>query len=139
MPFHTAFLLGAQGLAFIKRQMDSFFPQDAKLMGENSDFDHHGWFVLRYEYLPKKYRIAFEAEFNSFHICIENEDNGFIALAQLLDYDNALMEENIISAITKMKARLDSPISFYKCVNGKLFHETDGQYKRVKDRQGHKK
>ena len=76
----------------------------------------------------------FEGEFNAFHVRILNQDGGFIALNQLTDYGNELLEEDIADAVCKMRERLSSPIAFYKVINDKLYLQTDGIYRRVRKR-----
>jgi hypothetical protein len=128
------YLTGNRGMAYIKKSMTESFGEAVKLIEENQYFKHHGWFQLRYEYLPLRYFILFEGEFNAFHVRILNQDGGFIALNQLTDYGNELLEEDIADAVCKMRERLSSPIAFYKVINDKLYLQTDGIYRRVRKR-----
>ena len=132
MPLDDSYLLGSKGVLFIKKVMEDKFGKNAILIKEELDLKHHGWFTIEYEYLPKKYFILFEGEFNSFNIRIVNKDEGFIALKQLVDYKNNLLEEDIISAIIKMKETIDCQINFYKLIDDKLFQQDGEKYKRVK-------
>lgn len=112
--------------------MEDNFEKNVKFINEELDLKHHGWFTIKYEYLPRKYFILFEGELNSFNIRIVNKDEGFIALKQLVDYKNNLLAEDITSTIMKMKEKIDNPINFYKLIDDKLFQQEGGQYKRVK-------
>lgn len=132
MPLDNSYLLGSKGISFIKKVMRDSFENNVKLINEEHNFKHHGWFAIKYEYLPRKYFILFEGEFNTFNIRIVNEDDGFIALKQLINYKNNLLEEDIIYTIIKMREEIDKPIDFYKLIDDKLFQHVDGQYKRVK-------
>lgn len=132
MPLDNSYLLGSKGILFIKKVMENNFDKNVILINEELDLKHHGWFTIKYEYLPRKYFILFEGEFNTFNIRIVNKDEGFIALKQLVDYKNNLLAEDITSAIMKMKEKIDNSINFYKLIDDKLFQQNDGQYKRVK-------
>lgn len=132
MPLDNSYLLGSKGALFIKKVMENNFDKNVILVNEKLDLKHHGWFTIKYEYLPRKYFILFEGELNTFNIRIVNKDEGFIALKQLVDYKNNLLAEDITSAIMKMKEKIDNPINFYKLIDDKLFQQEDGQYKRVK-------
>lgn len=112
--------------------MENNFDKDVILINEEFDLKHHGWFTIKYEYLPKNYFILFEGEFNTFNIRIVNKDEGFIALKKLVDYKNNLLAEDITSTIMKMKEKIDNPINFYKLIDEKLFQQDGGQYKKVK-------
>lgn len=132
MPLDNIYLLGDKGVLFIKKVMQNYFENSVKLINEELDLKHHGWFAIKYEYLPQKYLILFEGEFNTFTIRIINKDGGFIALKQLIDYKNNLLEDDITCSIDKMKKIIDNPINFYKLIDDRLFQQIDGQYKRVK-------
>ena len=132
MLLDDSYLLGEEGALFIKKKMQELLENTTKLIEENIDISHHGWFVLKYEYFPKKYFILFEGEFNSFNIRIINQDNGFVALKKLIDYPNILRKADIVCAIEKMKEQLQLSIEFYKVIDDKLFRQVDGKYKRVK-------
>ena len=132
MPLDNIYLLADKGALFIKKVMQNYFENSAKLINEELNSKHHGWFAIKYEYLPQKYLILFEGELNTFTIRIVNKDGGFIALKQLIDYKNNLLEDDITCAIVKMKDIIDNPINFYKIIDDRLFQQIDGQYKRVK-------
>ncbi|MEG2792985.1 MAG: hypothetical protein RR909_04340 [Bacilli bacterium] len=132
MPLDNSYLLGSKGFSFIKKVMETNFEESVILINEELDLKHHGWFTIKYEYLPKKYFITIEGEFNTFNIRIVNKDEGFIALKQLVDYENNLSTEDITSSIIKMKDNIDNIINFYKLIDDKLFQQDGGKYKRVK-------
>ena len=132
MLLDKSYLLGNKGISVIKNAMKNNFGNDIELINEELDLKRHGWFAIKYEYFPQKYLILFEGEFNTFNIRIVNRDGGFIALKQLTDYKNNLLEEDIMCTINKMKVRLESPINFYKVIDNKLFQQVGGKYKRVK-------
>lgn len=99
---------------------------------EKSAWNHHGWFMLSFRYIPRKYTIHIEGEFNSFNIRITKDDGGYIALMQLIEYSNNLTERNLCDSIEKLERVLKTEIAFYKVINGKRYQEVDGVYKRIK-------
>lgn len=126
-------ILRQEALEYVRNEVMQLFGEDMELKEEKSDWEHHGWFMLVFQYVPKKYRICFEREFHSFHVRITNEDGGFIALEQIVDYENRITGENIEIAVSKLKRVLEGEISFYKIIHGKRCRQTDGQQKRVKE------
>lgn len=133
MQLDNLYLLGLRGMMFIKEEMTKHFQSSMILIDEKNDFNHHGWFILKYRYVDKKYIVSFEGEFNSFNVRIITEDGGFISLKQLKDYENDLLKKNIIDVITILQKVLVKPIEFYKVHNNKLYKQTNGSYKQVKD------
>lgn len=136
MQLDNLYLLGLRGMLFIKEEMTKRFQSSMILVDEKSDINHHGWFILKYRYVGKKYIVSFEGEFNSFNVRITAEDGGYISLKQLSDYRNDLLERNIVDVITILQKVLAKPIEFYKVQNDKLYKQTNGSYKRVKDWKG---
>ena len=134
MPLDNIYLFGDKGISFIKKIMNEYFENNVKLINEEVDLKHHGWFAIKYEYLPRKYFILFEGELNTFNIRIVNNDGGFIALKQLIDSKNNLLEDDITCTIVIMKEIINNPINFYKLIDDKLYQQIDGEYKRVKGR-----
>lgn len=126
-------ILRQEALEFIRNEILNLFGKDMELKEEKSDWEHHGWFMLVFQYIPKGYRIYIEREFNSFNIRIASNDGGYIALEQLTNYENCVTGENICNAVDKLRIVLSSDISFYKVINGKRYQQVDGQYKRVKE------
>ncbi|MCI9127978.1 MAG: hypothetical protein HFG28_12525 [Eubacterium sp.] len=133
MQLDNLFLTGLKGKSFIQNVMKEYFPKGMVLIDERDEENHHGWFILKYKYIEKKYVISFEGEFNSFNIRITTEDEEFISLKQLNDYESGLTKQNIVSAIIILKEILKKSIDFYKIQNGKVYKKNNGIYKRVKD------
>lgn len=111
-------ILRQEALEYVRNEVMNLFGKDMELREEKSDWEHHGWFMLVFQYVPKKYSIYFEREFHSFHIRITNEDGGFIALEHVVDYENRITGENIERAVDKLKMVLESNLSFYKVIDG---------------------
>lgn len=131
MQLGDSYLGGEKGILFIKEEFYNCFGNDIKPEEEKVQLEHHGWFLLKYVYLPKGYIISFEAELNSFNIRILNEDGGFIALTYLVKYENDLKGVNVRYAINKLKEVIEAELSFYKSMNNKLYKQVNGEYKRV--------
>lgn len=126
------YLLGKSSPAYVKEEMQRRFGMDMALEEESADWEHHGWFMLVFRYQPKAYRIYFEGEFNSFNIRFTKEDGAFAALSQVTDYSHSLNKADICNALEKMQTALKEEINFYKSINGKLYREDKGHYRRVK-------
>lgn len=135
MQLDDSYLIGEKGISFAKEEFNDCFVNDIKLEEEKVQLEHHGWFLLKYVYLPKRFIISFEAEFNSFNIRIVNEDGGFIALNSLIKYENDLKSVNVRYAINKLKEVLKSELNFYNSKNNKLYKQVDGEYKRIKNNE----
>ena len=126
------YILRQEAPEFVLDEVMQLFGKNMELIEKKSDWGHHGWFRLVFRYVPKNYYIDIEGEFNSFTIRIINEDDGYIALEQAVDYENCITGENVHKAVDKLRAVLETDISFYKVINGKRYRQIDGQYKRVK-------
>lgn len=114
MQLDNSYLLGSDGILFINTTMKECFGNSIKLIEEDCDLKHHGWFTIKYEYLPQQYFILIEGEFNSFNVRLTNKNGGFIALKQLIDYNGNLLKNDILYTVHKMKEKLKSPIDFNK-------------------------
>ena len=126
------YILGHEALSHAKKEIHRQFGDEMVLEEEKSAWEHHGWFILRYQYIPEPYMIHFEGEFNSFNIRITKEDGAYIALKQLIDYNNNFTERNLCDSIEKLKDVLKTEIAFYKIIDGKRYQEINGVYKRIK-------
>lgn len=128
-------ILWQEALEYVRDQVSNSFGKEMELREERSSWDHHGWFMLVFQYVPKKYTVYFEREFNSFNIRITTEDGGYIALEQIVDYENCITGENVLSAVNQLKSALEGDISFYKIINGKRYRQKDGSYQKIKKLQ----
>ena len=125
-------MLGHEALLYIKKEIQRQFGDEMVLEEEKTAWEHHGWFILRFQYTPKPYMIHFEGEFNGFNIRITKEDGSYIALKQLIDYRNDFTERNLCDSIEKLKRTLKTEIAFYKIINGKRYQLINGVYKQIK-------
>ncbi len=123
---------GRDALPYVKKEMQRQFGDSMLLKEEKSAWERHGWFMLRFRYMPKSYTIHFEGEFNGFNVRITKDDGAYIALSQLIDYSNTLTERDLCDAIEKLKSVLNTEIAFYKIINGKRCQEINGVYRRIK-------
>ena len=126
------YMSGYEAVAYVKKEIQRQFGESMRLEEEKSAWEHHGWFMLRFRYIPRFYTIYFEGEFNGFNIRITKDDGAYIALAQLTDYSNNLTEMDLRNSIEELKRVLKTEIAFYKIINGKRYQEVDGGYKRIK-------
>ncbi len=126
------YMSGHEALLYVKKEIQRQFGDEMLLEEEKSAWEHHGWFLLRFRYMPKLYTIHFEGEFNCFNVRITKEDGAYIALRQLTDYSNNLTEKDLCDSIEKLKSALKMEIAFYKIINGKRYQETNGVYRRIK-------
>lgn len=127
-------LTGNSAILFTKIVVEDIFGDSIKLIDEQIALDHQGWFLVTYEYLSQEYFILIEGEMNSFNIRIINKDGGFMALMNLMHYENNLTKKDISYAIEKMRDELDSSINFYKVIDDKLYQQVNVHYKRIKRR-----
>ena len=51
---------------------------------------------------------------------------------KLVDYSNDLTEKDLCDSIEKLKNVLKTKIAFYRSINGKLYQEINGEYKRIR-------
>lgn len=126
------YMSGREALPYVKKEIQRRFGDEMLLEEEKSAWEHHGWFMLRFRYIPRLYTIHFEGEFNCFNVRITKEDGAYIALAQLTDYNNNLTERDLCDSIEKLKNVLKTEIAFYKIINGKRYRENKGVYKLIK-------
>ncbi len=126
------YMSGREALPYVKKEIQRQFGDNMLLEEEKAAWDHHGWFMLRFRYVPGGYTIHFEGEFNSFNIRITKDDGAYIALAQLAEYSNKLTEKDLCDSIEKLESVLKTEIAFYKVINGKRYQEVNGIYKRIK-------
>lgn len=124
-------VLGREALEYVRNQVSDSFGKEMELRQERSNWDHHGWFMLVFHYVPKKYTVYFEREFHSFNIRITNEDGGYIALEQIVDYENRITGEAVRSVVKRLKTALEGDISFYKIINGKRYRQKNGTYQKI--------
>ena len=126
------YMSGHEALLYVKKEIQRQFGDEMLLEEEKSAWEHHGWFLLKFRYMPKLYTIHFEGEFNCFNVRITKEDGAYIALRQLTDYGNNLTEKDLCDSIEKLKSALKMEIAFYKIINGKRYQEVNGGYRRIK-------
>lgn len=126
------YMSGHEALLYVKKEIQRQFGDEMLLEEEKSAWEHHGWFLLKFRYMPKLYTIHFEGEFNCFNVRITKEDGAYIALKQLTDYGNNLTEKDLCDSIEKLKSALKMEIAFYKIINGKRYQEINGVYRRIK-------
>lgn len=126
------YMSGREALPYVKKEIQRQFGDEMLLEEEKSAWEHHGWFMLRFRYIPRSYTIHFEGEFNCFNLRITKDDGAYIALAQLIDYSNKLTERDLCNSIEKLKSVLKTEIAFYKIINGKHYRENNGVYKLIK-------
>ena len=121
-----------EAVAYIKKEIQRKFGDQMRFEEEKTAWEHHGWFMLRFRYMPRCYIIYFEGEFNGFNIRITKDDGAYIALAQLTNYSSDLTEMDLRNSIEELKSVLKTEIPFYKIINGKRYREINGSYKRIK-------
>ena len=126
------YMSGHKAMSYVKKEINRQFGDEILLEEEKHAWEHQGWFLLKFRYIPKPYMIQFEGEFNCFNVRITKGDDAYIALRQLTDYSNNLTEKDLGDSIEKLKSVLKTDIAFYKSINGKLYQEIDGSYKRIK-------
>lgn len=119
-------------MSCVKKEMHRQFGDEILLEEEKHAWEHHGWFLLKFQYIPKPYMIQFEGEFNCFNVRITKDDDAYIALKKLTDYSNDLTEKDICDSIEKLKNVLKGDIVFYRSINGKTYQEINGEYKRIR-------
>ena len=100
-------------LQYLKEEVRRQFGYSMLLEEEKTAWEHHGWFLLRFRYIPKQYAIRIEGEFNGFNIRIERKDAAFISLKDLLDCGCELTEEGIERAVAAMAQALETEIDFF--------------------------
>lgn len=125
-------ILRQEAPEIVQETVIQHFGADMELKEKKTDWEHHGWFRLTFQYIPKKFFVYFEREFNSFNVRIVNGDGGYVALEQIADYENRITGENVLKAVDKLRTVLGTDISFYKVINGKRYRQINGEYKRIK-------
>lgn len=126
------YIPGPDALQYIKEEVQRQLGHNMYLEEEKTAWEHHGWFLLRFRYIPKQYTVRIEGEFNGFNIRIERKDTAFISLKDLLDSGCELTEEGIERAVAAMAQALETEISFFKVIDGKRRREVDGVFKQIR-------
>ena len=126
------YMSGHMAMTCVKKEMHRQFGDEILLEEEKYAWERHGWFLLKFRYIPKPYMIHFEGEFNCFNVRITKDDDAYIALKKLTDYSNDLTEKDLCDSIEKLKNVLKTKIAFYRSINGKLYQEINGEYKRIR-------
>ena len=67
---------GHTAMSCVKKEMHRQFGDEILLEEEKHAWEHHGWFLLKFQYIPKPYMIQFEGEFNCFNVRITNLSAG---------------------------------------------------------------
>ena len=129
------YMSGHTAMSCVKKEMHRQFGDEILLEEEKHAWEHHGWFLLKFQYIPKPYMIQFEGEFNCFNVRITKDDDAYIALKKLTDYSSDLTEKDICDSIEKLKNVLKGDIVFYRSINGKTYQEINGEYKRIRRRE----
>lgn len=117
---------------FIDHTFNNIFKNDIKGQETVADFNHMGYFRIKYLYIPLGYELLFENDRNNFVIDISDHEGAKTSLYRIIKFANILTNKNIKTAILLLKDVLDrGHINFYIYKNHKVYKKLDGKYKRV--------
>lgn len=112
MRLKSRYLLGEAGYLFMKESIQQCFCEDIILKNESTSFNHHGWYLLEYIYIPRQYLIVIEVEFNSYSVRIQEQEGEFVYLNQLVKFNNETKASDIMKMLKKLKKILEKSINF---------------------------
>ena len=101
------------------------------LVESESDSATHGWFIIKYEYLPADLYIKIDSEYGLFTVRIEQKDGTFTFLNRVEKFDNRLSFNNLDNAIGLLKKAINRPLTFYKATADGLFRKEGIRFIRV--------
>lgn len=130
MPFDKVYYISK--LNFIDHTFNYIFNNDIKHQESATNFDHMGYFRIKYFYIPLEYQIVFENDRNNFVIDILDNEGAKTSLYRIIKFVNVLTNENVKIAILLLKNVLDNGnITFYIYKNHKVYKKLNGKYERV--------
>ena len=77
------YMSGHTAMSCVKKEMHRQFGDEILLEEEKHAWEHHGWFLLKFQYIPKPYMIQFEGEFLSFRRIIPLDKSTVFRYPQL--------------------------------------------------------
>ena len=98
------------------------FPNGLELIDKQLDFNHMGFFSLKYRYLVDKYNIVFETMEGVFDIYIVDYENAKTSLFRIAQYEPQLNRKNIEKAVSILKNVLvEKKFDLLLEKNGKIY------------------